>query len=144
METLPKFIDHLMNDYIHDYGTSAKAVAAAALGAAWATCKKQGLTGFQGGFVMWLFIRGWNKTDNKTSLRLLDFDKMLYPQYKEEFDKTMSKRTWEAIQKEAKRKIEEDDKRGDEGKANYHVKSHWQSIIDGKIPFGYTIKEEDV
>lgn len=142
MGTLPKFIDHLMNDYVHDYGTATKAVAAAALGAAWATCKVQGLTGFQGDCVMWLFIKGWIKTDNKTSLRLVDFDKMLYPQYETYFDKTISKRIWERIQKEAKRNIEEDDKRGDEVKAHPHVRAHWQSIVDGRIPFGYTIKED--
>lgn len=55
-ETLPKFIDHLMNDYKHDYGTCIKAVSAAMLGTFWAFNRQEGFTGFQVGFIPWLLM----------------------------------------------------------------------------------------
>lgn len=53
LETLPEFINHLMNDYEHDYGTIVKATAAAMI-ATFEACEKSeqgGFTGFQVGFI---------------------------------------------------------------------------------------------
>ena len=53
LETLPEFINHLMNDYEHDYGTSIKATAVAML-ATFNACNNSeqgGFTGFQVGFI---------------------------------------------------------------------------------------------
>jgi hypothetical protein len=139
LETLPKFIDHVMNDYVHDYGTVCHAISACAIAAAWAAneCKGAcgGITGFQASFVMWDFVKQWSYTDNKTALKILDYDKMLFPQYEDNFQKTMQKATWEVIQAEAKKKLES------AKSAHPDVVAHWKSIVAGNVPFGYTVEK---
>ena len=142
LKTLPKFIDHIMNDYAHDYGTVCHAISACALAAAWAANEEKGacggITGFQAGFVMWDFIRQWQYTRNKTALKVVDYDNMLYPQYEDKFQKTLTKRTWEGIQEEAGRLLQE----AEADPVHPDVKAHWESIVEGHVPFGYTITED--
>jgi hypothetical protein len=205
IETLPVFINHIMNDYSHDYGTICHAVAASAIAAAWAVNAHPngGITGFQAGAVMWSFLRNWSFSNNKTGLRIIDYDNMLFPQYKERYDKTITPDVWSLIKNEAKSKIDEAKKDFDlylqkldeynvaieafinkypdyhERKAYYHrvscgtwdqhqeddrkekagfefapeepycpitdeshVYKHWESIVDGKVPFGYTVRKD--
>lgn len=94
LETLPQFMNHVLNDYRHDYGTICKAIGACAIAAAWAAnaSPQGGITGFQAGAVMWEFIRNWNYRRNKCGLKIVDIDDMLYPQYGAKFDKTITKR----------------------------------------------------
>lgn len=141
IETLPKFINHVMNDYEHDYGTICHAVSACALAAAYSANRHEqgGITGFQAGFVMWDFIKQWMFENNKTALRIINYDDMLYPQYKEKFDKVISKETFEGIQKAAQENLDRI-KTGDE--AHPDVIKHWESIVAGNVPFGYKIKED--
>lgn len=138
LATLPEFIRHLMNDYSHDYGTVVHAVAASAIAAAWAADHEPrgGITGFQAGFVMWDFIKQWSKPDNKTGLRLIDYDKMLYPQDADRFEPTMSSATWKKIQEEATRLLKE------EPDSHPDVIAHWRSIVAGHVPFGYSVEED--
>ena len=83
IETLPEFMNHIMNDYCHDYGTVCHAVAACAMAAVYAANHHPsgGITGFQAGFVMWDIIRQTNYPSNKCGMKLIDYDNMLYPQY---------------------------------------------------------------
>ena len=140
IETLPQFINHIMNDYEHDYGTICHALSACALAAAWAANNHEqgGITEFQAGFVMWDFIKNWMYDDNRTGLKIVDYDKILYPQYKNEFDKVISKSVFENLQKVAQENLEEV-KQGRE--VHPDVIKHWESIVAGNVPFGYKIKE---
>lgn len=142
IETLPNFIDHIMNDYQHDYGTICHALSACALAAVWAANKHEqgGITGFQAGFVLWDFIREWMYSDNRTALKIVDYDKMLFPQYADRFDKTISKKTFEGIQEAAKENLNRINN-GEE--AHPDVIKHWKSIVAGNVPFGYKIKDND-
>ena len=146
LETLPEFINHVMNEYDHDYGTVVHAISACAIAAAWAANREEGasggITGFQAGFIMWDFIRQWSYMNNKTGMRLINYDDLLYPQYANKFEKTITSSTWEHVQKEAKAKIDEahDDAHGYQ--VHPDVLAHWQSIADGKPPFGFTVKED--
>lgn len=205
LEELPDFINSLMNDYSHDYGTICHALAAGGIATMWAMNKHEqgGITGFQAGCIMWQFIREWNCKNNKTGLKMVDYDNMLFPQYEHKFEKTIDQSTWESIQKEAVNHINEADKdyekylkdieqykvdienyvkkypdyyenrkyydrlgsgTGKEWDAYYEkeksgfefapnepfccvnkdggVYKHWQSIINGVIPFGYEIAED--
>ena len=137
---LPDFLTELMSSDI-DYNTIVKAIGTGAVATAYAmnNCPNGGITGFQAGFVMWEFIKQWMYTDNKCGLRLIDYDNMLFPQYNYKFEKIISKETWEALQKEAKHRLEEDEK---QPSAHEKVINHWKSIVDGKIPFGYKISNE--
>lgn len=139
-ETLPEFVRHVMNDYAHDYGTVCHAVSACAVAAAWAANKEPqgGITGFQAGFVMWDFVKQWSYPNNKTGLRILNYDDMLYPQYDYKFEKTITPDTWKALQEQAKKELAEE--KGYTVHPN--VISHWQSIVDGVVPYGFVVEDD--
>lgn len=135
IDTIPDFMRHVLNDYGHDYGTICHAFSACAIAATWAADKsvQGGITAFQAGAVMWSFVRRWNYTENKTGLKIVDYDNMLYPQYADSFEKTIRKDLWKLLQAEAKKRLSENDYATD------WVKAHWKSIVDGNVPFGYKV-----
>ena len=135
LETLPGFLIKLTTEFKHDYGTICHAVAAAAVAAAWAVehSPAGGITGFQGGAVMWEFIKHWNHLEDKP-LRLVDFSHMLYPQYESHFQKTITPDTWKWLQEEARKNL------GEKG-GHKEVREHWKMIAMGVVPFGYEVKE---
>lgn len=136
VDTLPEFINHLLNDYVHDYGTICHALAAGAVATVWAMNNDPhgGITGFQAGAVMWEFVRNWMHEDGP--MKLVKYDNMLYPQYEDNFDKVISKETFSYLQEKAKENLE------NRNGAASRVIDHWQSIVDGNVPFGYKIKED--
>lgn len=141
LDTLKPFIDRLMNEYEHDYGTICHALAAGSIATFCAMNSDEyqgGITGFQAGAIMWQIVRHLMYENNKCGLRLLDFDNFLYPQYEESFDKTISKETWEVIQKEASRQLEKATE-----KVHPAVIEHWNWIKEGVVPFGYKVKSEE-
>ena len=205
LDTLPSLLKELTEDYQHDYGTICHAVAVAAQAAAWAVNARPqgGITGFQAGAVMWEFVRDWNFSDNKTGLKIVDYDNMLFPQDEDKFSKSISKGVWDNLQKEASEKIDKADEEyaeflfkmvqyekdiktfvdkfpdyyenrdhydplglgtGDQWEAEEakkasgfefapqqpyepidkesRVYSHWQSIVSGRVPFGYIVEED--
>lgn len=135
-EYLPEFVRHVLHDYKHDYGTICHAVAACALAAAWAADRSEqgGLTGFQGGFIMWQFIRRWLHKEGP--LCLVEYRDMLYPQYEHEFDRTITRETAKWLVDEARKELVGDIDRHmpDE------VRKHLERIAEGWIPFGYTVR----
>jgi hypothetical protein len=136
-ETLPDFIRKL-TEYSHDYNTICYAVAAAALGAARAVdhSPNGGITGFQAGAIMWEFIQGWGAMEDGPK-KMLCYANMLYPQYEDKFDKTISRDIWEYLQTQAKKKIADSN-----GHVHQEVQAHWQAISLGHVPFGYRIVED--
>ena len=137
IEEFNEFYNHLFNDYRHDYGAMCRAIGQLAVAAASLGAHIEGITGFQAGFVMWDFIQNWTYTHNKTGLKIMDYDNMLYPQYDYKFDKTISPETWSALQEEAAEKLAAD---GDY--AHPDVVEHWRSIANGEVPFGYKVRRE--
>lgn len=134
LETLPSFLKHLTEDYHHDYGTICHAIAAGAVATARSMADWGGITGFQAGCVMWEFIQKWMSYE--TPMKLVKYENMLYPQYAHDFSKQISSETWEWLQEQAKKKLYN----ADEEYLHPAVKAHWQSIIDGIVPFGYEVK----
>ena len=143
---LPEFIERLTTQYEHDYGTICHAIAAGSVATAWAINKSPdgGITGFQGGAVMWEFIRHWNSF--KGPLRLVQYEHMLFPQYEDGFDKVVDGKTFKWLQEQAGERLAENmqvkAENGDNHGAVESVVEHWQSIVDGTVPFGYRIKED--
>lgn len=137
-EDFPEFFRELTEDYEHDYGTVCHAMAAVGLAAMFAFNNSEGacggITGFQAGCVMWEVIRYMNYENNKCGLRLLDMDDLLYPQYEHKFT-AISKDTWDAVKKEAQKRLLE------RGAAHPDVVAHWESIVNGKVPFGLRIED---
>lgn len=84
---------------------------------------------------MWGFIRHWQQKQGV--LRLVEYDNMLYPQYADSFAKTISQETWDDLQQKAQDNIEKHDT------AHPDVRAHWESIINGVVPFGYSVKDDD-
>lgn len=138
IEEFNDFFNDLMNNYYFDYGTQCRAIGLLAAAAAWLGANTGLITGFQASFVMWEFIQNWIYKNNKTGLKIVDYDNMLYPHYEYKFDKTISSETWNALQNEASRKLQESSEF-----AYSDVVEHWKSIVDGKVPFGYKVKNEE-
>lgn len=132
-EDLVEFLTYVKDNCNCGYGEAPRAMAQACLAVGYYLSDEFGLTGFQAGFVMWDFIHDWQYRGNECGLRIIDFDKMLYPQYDYQFEKTISKDTWEALQRRAKEELEDRDS------LHPNVEAHMQSIADGKVPFGYTV-----
>jgi len=109
-ENLPAFVQKLLGEYRHSYGTICHAVAAAGLAGAHAidNSKQGGITYFQAGCILWEFVIRWMRWQDKP-MRLVDMDDLLYPQYKSKFT-TISKKTWEDVQRKARVKLDKDGK----------------------------------
>jgi len=133
-DTLLAFFDKLAA-HPHDYSTICYACAAVASAAARAMDRTPngGITGFQGGAVMWEFMDTWNGI--KGPARLLDYNDLLFPQMEHKF-RNVSAEAWEAIQEKAKSHLAEDHTH-----AHPDVVAHWKSVANGKIPFGLAIGE---
>lgn len=136
-EGLPEFVRHLTEDYRHDYGTICHAIAAAAVAATYAVERSPqgGITGFQGGAVMWEIIRGWSPDMiGECGARLTKYDRLLYPQY-EGYFRTITPEVWGQVQETATAKLAS----ADHCVAG-QVVDHWHSIAAGHVPFGLTVE----
>lgn len=135
---LPNFIAKLVHDYDHDYGTICHAITAAGIAAMHAVnhSDQGGITGFQAGAIFWEFTRRWGYLGEGPKKMVL-FSNLLYPQYESSFEKTISKETWTWLQAEAKKNLNETKH------ASASVISHWQSIVDGNLPFGFKLEREE-
>ena len=134
---LNRFIKKLTTKYIHDYGTICHACAASAIAAAYCVDRSdQGwITGFQAQAIMWEFVTRWAHKEGP--LRLVEYHNMLYISYEQQFSKTITKNTWEYLQREATRLLK------DEHRAHPDNLAHWRSIAEEKkVPFGYTVAKE--
>ena len=89
---------------------------------------------------MWGFIREWWYRNTKSGLKIIDYDRMLYPQYEDLFEKTIGRDIFEKLQELAKEKLEN---AGKGYEVHPDVIAHWKSIIDGVVPFGYVLEKEE-
>jgi hypothetical protein len=139
LETLPAFMKKLSEEFEHDYGTICHALAASAIASAWAMNRTEqgGITGFQGGAVMWEFIKNWGYGGELKPLRLFDYSNMLYPQYEQYFEKNISEDTWNWLQAQATEKL------NGNNAISASVRVHLESIVNGVVPFGYSVIKED-
>lgn len=132
LETLPAFLAKLAA-FKHDYGSICRAIAAGAVGAAWAVERspRGGITGFQASCVTWDFLEHWGHIEAPAAI--IRYDDMLYPQSAEKFN-TIGKETWEHLQAKAAEFLAE------KTAAHPNVVAHWRKIADGVVPFGYTVR----
>lgn len=138
-EDLLSFIDKL-EKYPHDYGTICRAIAAVGLAAMKAVDRGPhgGITGFQAGCIIWDVIKEWGVWGDGPK-QMLCFNNLLYPQYEKKF-RCISKDTWQYLQDEAKKKINEHPK----GKGvDPGVYAHWKKVAAGYVPFGFRVSEEE-
>ena len=136
--------DELLNlikeikEYPHDYGTIVYGCMAAALASVKVINKgpRGGITGFQASCIGWECVKKFMSVTPESPLKLIQYHNMLYPQYESSFDKTIDLRTWTYISEKAKEMLTKD--------KGFHpnVQVHLESIARGKVPFGYTLKED--
>jgi hypothetical protein len=79
----------------------------------------------------WGFLAEWMSWHGKR-MAFMDYDDMLIPDRKRLFT-TINKEVFVDLQAKAKKLLEHPDAE----KIDPEVKAHWQSVVDGKIPFGY-------
>ena len=99
-----------------------------------------GITGFMASHVMWMIISHEFISNNKTGLRLINYDKLMYPQYVDStcLDSTLlSKNIHESLITECKNKLAEEDPY-----ASDRVVDHWKKIAEGWLPDGYRVEED--
>lgn len=143
-ETLIDFINHMMNDYFHDYGTICHAISACML-ATMTVCDNYdsgGITGFQASAVMWDIIRNitLGGMSNKSGMKIIDYDNILFPQYDYKFDcRRIPKHTFEVLVELAKTKLEEVKSGG--CCAHPVVVNRWECLASGNVPDGFTVVE---
>lgn len=142
IDDLPEVCHKILDGYFHTYSTIVDAIGACCIAAAWAADRSEqgGITGFQAGGVMWYFIRNYMYRGNKVGLRIMNYDDMLYPQYEDKYEKTIPQDIFESLQKAAKENLENLENK--DHPVHPEVAAHWQSIVDGEVPFGYKIEED--
>mgnify|MGYP003275648793 CR=1 FL=1 len=134
-EQLFEFIKDVKEKFNYGYGVAPRSIAQAAVAVADYLLCEMGCTSFQASCVMWDIIRDLNYTGNQCGLKIIDYDDFLYPQYKYKHQKAIGKDTWGNIQNQAKKNLEES------GGCD-EVREHWQKIVDGIVPFGYTVEND--
>jgi hypothetical protein len=137
--SLQRFLDHLRNDYLHDYGTSARATAAAAFATANAFARYEGLTGFQWSCVAMGVLGHMLFPDNKLGFTVINYDDLLYPQYEYRFtERKISAKGAEKLKQEARAQISESD-----GLVHPDVMAWWQKLANGQFPEWLKIEKGD-
>ena len=135
-EDLSSFLDEIAN-YSHDYGTIVYGCMAA-MKASFKVINggpNGGITGFQAGCLGWECVHEFMMIDSPA--KLVDFNNMLYPQYQDKFEKTISQETWDNLQEKVKVKLSEADEH-----THPNILAHWKTVAAGNIPFGYAISQD--
>ena len=133
VEQLKEFIEYVYSSGICDYNSCVDAVTAITIASSWCANEHYKLTGFQASFVGLRYLIHWTYDyRNTVGISVRDYTDMLYPQCAYKFEKKINKEVFNALQKKAKEKLEE-------GGAHPIVRDHWQSIVDGVVPFGYEL-----
>lgn len=140
-EQLYGYISDVTDNYNYGYEISAEAAAQALVATADYIFKKMGMTGFQASWIALNFYAEIMHPNLKTMLRVINFDDMIYPQCGRRFDKVISSDTWKQIQNYAKSELDKLVECKDEY-IHPAVKAHWESIVEGNVPFGYTVEDE--
>jgi hypothetical protein len=138
-EQLQQFVTKLLNKYEHDYGTIVHVAVVSALAALRCVDNdptQGGLTNFQANALTGIFISKWLKFEGPFSIR--KYNDMLFPQNQDQFATTIKKSGFLWMQEKAATLL-----KNGPASCQPEVYAHLQSIVDGVVPFGYTLKAED-
>jgi hypothetical protein len=134
-ETFGDFINELLHGYDLDYGAKIHAAAACSIAMFNACSDIFSFSDFQGSASAIQILYKLNYPCNKTGIRVIDYDDMLYPQYEDRF-RSIRRDTWEYLRKRADELIAER-----QSTADPSVLHHWMNISFGGVPFGYYISD---
>ena len=135
LETFGYLINELLHDYNLDYGSKIHAAAACTI-AMFNVCGDVfGFSYFQSSkSIMQVFYK-MNYSFNKTGIRALNYDDMLYPQHQDKF-RSIRRDTMNLLKQRADELIAEN-----KSTAAPLVLHHWKTISSGIVPFGYYISD---
>ncbi len=85
--------------------------------------------------IMWQFIRHWLPEFAFSPLRMVIYEDLLYPQFEKNF-KTITPDIFKWVQESAKNSLER------HKSASPALKAHWQSVVDGQIPYDLMLEED--
>lgn len=124
----------------HDYGSIVVATAAVMSAAQSVVDKGWGITGFQAGCIMHELIPRY-LLGIKAPYQILDYNDMLYPQFREKFEKLINEDIWKHLQKKAQKLLDayRDDSKYPVAES---TKAHWQSIVNGNPPWDYKVVDD--
>lgn len=139
------FMQALIIGYEHDYGTIVHAIYSAMIAAYHAieNSPQGGITGFQASALGWMLIERFFGR-SVIGRKLTTYDNMLYPQYASHFQQRISAGMWNKLQENAKVFLAETNpqKEGTGRSGSPEVIAHWQSIVDGVVPFGIQVSPD--
>jgi len=134
--TISGFLQHLTRDYEHDYGTKIGAFRAAMFAVRYILEYELGdLTPNQERALMWELIQDWLGVKDQP-MRIIQFEMMLWPGNRSEFDTVMTRSTWTWLQERARQYL---NTMG--GSVPEATRQHWQQILAGVVPFGYKVEQ---
>lgn len=136
-EELDALLNEVVNDQDLDYGKIVYAMSGCMLAVSNYINRSEvgGITGFQASFIGWEMVKKFMH-ESKVAMRIVDYENMLYPQYKNRFEKRISRGIWFDLQERAKKLLKESKD------AHPDVIKHWKKIANGKAPFGYKVENE--
>lgn len=117
-------------------GIAADAASALAVASACMFAKMFSMTAYQKSRVMWNIVDALTDAEHDCGLKMVNYNHMLYPQYEDEFSGILPRQVWEALRTKAAETLSA---KGD-GELCEEVRSHLQSIADGKVPFGHSVR----
>ena len=137
-DELIEFLTYIKDNCNYDDGVAPRSIAQASLAVAWYFSNIFGITGFQSGFVITDFIRDWRYQNNKLGFKIVNYDDLLYPQREYYFDKVIKKDMYKKLQEVAEEKLNENS-----CFVAPKVRIHWLRIVNGHVPFGFRVEDEE-
>ena len=122
------------------YDECVHAMTSIAIAASWCANKHYKITGFQASCVGLEYLLHWTYDYRNTiGISVINWSDMLYPQKDHLFEKTITKDIFKALQEAAQKNLKAEETSSIP--AHPRVIEHWQSIVNGIVPFGYELVE---
>lgn len=134
---LMNFLQNVQEQHMTDYDEKFVSISQAMLATGYYLASLSGTDEYQDYQIMWEIVRDITFYNNICGLQILNFDDMLNPKAGVMFEKTIPSEVFELLQKTAQNLLD------NTSEPDPDDVEHWKSIVDGKVPFGYTVKENN-
>lgn len=135
VDRMPEFLKEI-DEFPHTYNTIVDGIVAVALAGVYAIehGKHGGISGFQASIIDLSFVDKWGVRE--APFKIMSYNDWLYPHmdYK---TTSIDKRSFEELQKVAKKRLEETNYSVDES-----VLARWRLIARGELPDGFHLRED--
>ena len=145
IEQFKELYDYLFNgDIQHTYDSAVHATSALAIAGAWLGAAKEDITGFMAAHVKFDFLQEWDNVGREVGLQVINYDKLCYPQYVENFPvKEIELDMWLAVQRACKEHLEDICYDTTGYTPCYDVRQYWGDVCNGIIPSNLVVVKEN-